>query len=62
MTEDGSKKPALGAGGKRAAEIRRKRLADALRANLGRRKAQARERDASSELPPTSPSPSRGEG
>ena len=61
MTEDQSKKPASSAGGKRAAEIPRKRLADALRANLGRRKAQARERDAPSGLPRTSPSTSRGE-
>jgi len=62
MTEDQSKKPPSSAGGKRAPEIRRKRLADALRANLGRRKAQARERDASSGATPGPPSSSRGEG
>ena len=44
MTEDSSKKPALSPAGERAAAARQKRLAAALRANLGRRKAQARER------------------
>jgi len=44
MTEETSKKPVLSPSGERAAEARQKRLAAALRANLGRRKAQARER------------------
>ena len=51
MTEGGNKKPQLSPAGERAAEARRKRLADALRANLVRRKAQARERDAAPEKP-----------
>ena len=44
MTEETAKKPQLGPAGERAAAARQKRQAEALRANLLRRKAQARER------------------
>ena len=46
MTEKPKTAPRESAPGKRAMEEREARLAAALRANLHRRKAQARERDA----------------
>ncbi|HVA12615.1 MAG TPA: hypothetical protein VNF99_05155 [Stellaceae bacterium] len=45
-TEKSKGMPHRGATGAHAAEVREARLAAALRANLHRRKAQARERDA----------------
>lgn len=47
MEEKAKEKPHLTAAGERAALARQKRQADALRANLVRRKSQARERVAS---------------
>jgi hypothetical protein len=44
MTEEAVKKPQLSPAGTRAAAARQKRQAEALRANLLRRKSQARER------------------
>jgi len=46
MTEKAKEQPRRSAAGDRAAEEREARLAAALRANLHRRKAQARERAA----------------
>lgn len=48
MTDKAKQQPKLGAGGAEAAAERQQRLAAALRANLARRKAQARTRDARS--------------
>jgi hypothetical protein len=44
MTEKTVKKPQMSPAGERAAAVRQKRQAEALRANLARRKSQARER------------------
>jgi len=52
--EDKPRPPRHSPSGAAAAERRRERLAAALRANLGRRKAQARERDAAA-TPPAKP-------
>lgn len=49
MTEKAKEQPKLGAGGATVAAERQQRLAAALRANLARRKAQARTRDARSD-------------
>ena len=67
MSEKAKEKPELSPAGRQAATARQERLAVALRANLGRRKTQARERAAPSdgsngEPPPPQPSPSRREG
>ena len=48
MTEKAKEQPKLGAGGATVAAERQQRLAAALRANLARRKTQARTRDARS--------------
>jgi hypothetical protein len=67
MTGKSTEMAELGPAARRAAERRAERLAAALRANLGRRKSQARERDegplaeAEPAIPPAQPSPSRGE-
>lgn len=52
--EEKTRAPRRSPSGAAAAERRRERLATALRANLGRRKAQARERDAAA-APPAEP-------
>jgi hypothetical protein len=68
MTAKSTEMPELGPAAKRAAERREERLAAALRANLGRRKSQARERGddipggGEAAPPPSQPSPSREEG
>jgi hypothetical protein len=69
MTGKSSKDaPQISPAGARTAQARQERLAAALRANLGRRKAQARERaeDAKSDLPDRTTSarlsPSEGDG
>jgi hypothetical protein len=51
--EEKTRQPRRSAAGEAAAERRRQRLAAALRANLGRRKAQARERAEASPPTPT---------
>jgi len=57
MTEKNEKPraPRRSPSGAAAAERRRERLAAALRANLGRRKAQARERDGATPSPAEPP-------
>jgi hypothetical protein len=68
MTDKAKGKPELSPAGQRKAVARQDRLAAALRANLGRRKVQARERaeglanDDPAAAPTWPPSPSPGEG
>ncbi len=50
MTGKAKEKPRRTPAGERAERMRAERLAQALRANLGRRKAQARERDADADV------------
>ena len=67
MTEKPKEKPELSPAGKRKAGARQERLAAALRANLGRRKAQARERadgppgEGAASTLPSEPRSSRGQ-
>jgi len=55
MTVKDPQKPALSAHGAAQAARKAARQAAALRANLGKRKAQARERDAVPDQPPAGP-------